>query len=274
MHQTLRVNIAIAAVVLGVATPAFAWQTPPPQQPPPQTTTPQTPPPQTTPPATPPASGTPPTTPAQSKPPEGTSATDPADGTNRIFGLLPNYTTIEGKEGKVPPITSKESFKMAALDAFDPMVYPLFGVIAGVSQIQNTPESYGRGWEGYAKRYGVAFADNSVCSLVTTGLLPSLLKQDPRYYQGRKNGFFNRLYYAASRSVVTRSRTTGQPQFNLSEIGGTLVVATNSNLYYPAEERNVPDTMQRWGMQAMWDTVGNELKEFWPDIRTKFFTRH
>jgi len=31
--------------------------------------------------------------------------------------------------------------------------------------------------------------------------------------------------------------------------------------------RNVPDTLQRWGMQTMWDTVANELKEFWPDIR-------
>ena len=98
--------------------------------------------------------------------------------------------------------------------------------------------------------------------------MPSILKQDPRYYQGRKTGFFNRLAYAASRSAVTRSRS-GHPQFNLSEVGGTLVVANISNLYYPPEERTVPATLERWGTQAMWDTVANELKEFWPDIRRK-----
>jgi hypothetical protein len=146
------------------------------------------------------------------------------------------------------------------------MVWPLFGFIAGVNQATNSPEEWGHGWSGYGKRYAAAFADNTVCSLVTTGLMPSILKQDPRYYQGREKGFFRRVAYAASRSVVTKSRS-GEPQFNLSEIGGTLVVANVSNLYYPASERNVPDTLQRWGMQAMWDTVANELKEFWPDIR-------
>jgi hypothetical protein len=105
-----------------------------------------------------------------------------------------------------------------------------------------------------------------MCSLITTGLMPSLLKQDPRYYQGRATGFFPRLAYAASRSVVTKSRT-GQPQFNLSEIGGTFIVAGVSNVYYPPEERNRTATLERWGTQAMWDTVANELKEFWPDIR-------
>ncbi len=178
---------------------------------------------------------------------------------------MPNYTTVEGS-ASVKPITGGQSFKMAALDSFDPFVYPLFGFVAGVSQLQNAEPEWGRGWQGYGKRYGLAFADNTVCSLITTGLLPSLLKQDPRYYQGRATGFVHRFGYAASRSAVTKSRT-GHPQFNLSEVGGTLVVANISNLYYPPDERNARATVERWGTQAMWDTVANELKEFWPDIR-------
>jgi hypothetical protein len=195
-------------------------------------------------------------------------ATDEAastDSKNRIFGVMPNYTTVEGF-GRVEPITSAKSFKMAALDSFDPFVYPLFAFIAATAQVQNEPPSWGHDWEGYAKRYGLAFADNTMCSLITTGLMPSLLKQDPRYYQGRASGFFPRFAYAASRSVVTKSRS-GQPQFNLSEIGGTFIVAGVSNVYYPPEERTRNATLERWGTQAMWDTVANELKEFWPDIR-------
>jgi hypothetical protein len=254
----------VTGFVLGPST--FARAQNPQQQPPP----PSTPPPASST-STPPqssGSGTPQATPTPTPTPDpNATKPDPANPSdkNRIFGVLPNYNTVEG-EKEVKPITSGESFKIAAQGSFDPMVWPLFSVIAGVSQAQNEPASYGKTWSGYAKRYGLAFADNTVCSLVTTGLMPSLLKQDPRYYQGRATGFFNRLYYAASRSVVTKGRS-GHPQFNLSEIGGTLVVANVGNLYYPEEERNVNDTLQRWGMQAMWDTVANELKEFWPDIR-------
>lgn len=230
--------VLLTGLVLSLAT--FAWAQDPQQQPPPP------PPPTTT--------------------PQPTPAPDAASNDkNRIFGLIPNYTSVEGT-GEIKPITTSQSFKMASLDSFDPMVYPLFGFIAGVSQVQNAPSSYGQTWSGYAKRYGLAFADNSVCSLVTTGLMPSIFKQDPRYYQGRTTGFFKRAGYAASRSVVTKSRS-GHPQFNISEVGGTLVVANVGNLYYPQEERTAIATLERWGMQAMWDSFANELKEFWPDIR-------
>ena len=187
--------------------------------------------------------------------------------------MLPNYTTVEkGHETTVAPITNKDAFKMATLDSFDPFVYPLFGFIAGVNQATDNPEVWTQDFAGYAKRYGVAFADNTVCSLITTGVLPSLLQQDPRYFQKGTGSFVYRVGYSASRSVITHSRK-GKKQFNLSEIGGTLLVATISNLYYPATERNTHDTLLRWGSQAMWDTVANELKEFWPDIREKVWRR-
>lgn len=235
----------LAAALLTVAASARA-QEPSPDQPQPAS------------PAAPPSSAS---APASS----GDASSSSDAGSNRIFGVLPNYTTVEGS-ATVKPITSGQSFKMAALDSFDPFVYPLFGFVAGVSQLQHEPPEWGTGWHGYSRRYGAAFADNTVCSLITTGLMPSLLKQDPRYYQGGATGFFHRAAYAASRSAVTRSRS-GARQFNLSEIGGTLMVANVSNLYYPADERNTHDTLIRWGTQAMWDTVANELKEFWPDIR-------
>jgi hypothetical protein len=258
-----RVGI-LGALLWGLATPARGSESPPQQS---QSTRP--------PESTSSTSSGSETASTESTAPDADKPVDPADlaadSKNRIFGVVPNYTTVEGF-GKVEPITSAQSFKMAALDSFDPFVYPLFGFIAGVAQAQKSPPSWPQDWEGYGKRYGLAFADNTMCSLITTGLMPSLLKQDPRYYQGRATGFFSRLAYAASRSVVTKSRA-GDPQFNLSEIGGTLIVANVANLYYPPEERNVTDTLARWGSQAMWDTVANELKEFWPDIR-RMLHRH
>ncbi len=76
------------------------------------------------------------------------------------------------------------------------------------------------------------------------------------------------MAYAASRSVITRGRS-GRAQFNVSEIGGNALAATVSNLYDTPSERDVSGTLTRWGMQVMWDTLSNEMKEFWPDIRSK-----
>ena len=78
-------------------------------------------------------------------------------------------------------------------------------------------------------------------------------------------GFWRRAAYAASRSVVTRRRD--RLQFNVSEIGGNAAAAGLSNLYYPADNRSVAATLDRWQTQVMWDTLSNELKEFWPDLR-------
>jgi hypothetical protein len=51
--------------------------------------------------------------------------------------------------------------------------------------------------------------------------------------------------------------------------GGNAIAATLSNLYYTASARTLAGTLTRWGMQVMWDTLSNEMKEFWPDIRAK-----
>jgi hypothetical protein len=240
----------ISLLVLPAVT--FAHQAQAPAPPP----APQTPPPAAPAPQTPPGAD-----PAQSDPKPAT----PPEGANRIFGVLPNYTSVEDPT-IVKPVTNSDVFKMAALDSFDPMVYPLFGFVAGVNHLQNNPPEWGGGWPGYGRRYAAAFADNTVCSIITTGVMPSLLQQDPRYFVLGKGRFLYRVGYSASRSAVTHSRT-GKKQLNISEIGGTLVVATISNLYYPSTQRNVSDTLMRWGTQAMWDTVSNEMKEFWPDIR-------
>jgi hypothetical protein len=47
------------------------------------------------------------------------------------------------------------------------------------------------------------------------------------------------------------------------------VAAGISNAYHPPEDRTWSGTASRWGIQVMWDTLTNELKEFWPDIRRR-----
>jgi hypothetical protein len=178
---------------------------------------------------------------------------------DRIFGVLPNYTTVD--TARVPKQTTRESFTIAGLSTFDPAVYPFIGLTTALGQ--------GSSGQAYGERYATAFADNAIGNFMTTAIMPSLTHQDSRYYRRGEGGVFSRLAYAASRSVVTRTRS-GTTTFNVSEVAGTAAAAGLSNIYYSPADRTAGGTLTRWGTQMMWDTVANELKEFWPDIRRKF----
>ena len=186
---------------------------------------------------------------------------DHAEG-DRIFGMLPNNTTFETTQ--VPRQTTREAFKVVALDTFDPVVYPFIGLTTAMGS--------GSSDMTYTHRYAVAFADNAIGNFMTTAVVPSLTGEDSRYYRRGEGGVFRRLAYAASRSVVTRTRS-GAATLNIAEIAGTAAAAGLSNIYYSPADRTAGGTMSRWGTQIMWDTVANELKEFWPDIRAKLHHR-
>jgi len=207
-----------------------------------------------------------------SAPPDAGDAdqTPPPDSDNekrpdRMFGVLPNYTSVENG-ANVPPIGSKQMFVMASYSSFDPYVFPFVGVVAAVAQLTNQEQSWGTGADAYFKRYAMAFGDNTIGNFMTTAVMPTALHQDPRYYVLGHGSVFHRMGYAASRSVVTRGRSGGH-EFNASEIGGNAMAAIVSNTYHPEEDRDLSSTASRMGMQILWDTLSNELKEFWPDIR-------
>ncbi len=199
--------------------------------------------------------------PETSAPQPASQAPSPATGKvgDRIFGMLPNYTTVEGATEIRPP-TVKQKFRMAGENSFDPYVFAIVGIDAAIGA--------GQGGVGYERRYMMALADNSIGNFMTTAVLPSALGQDPRYFQLGEGSVWHRMAYALSRSVVTRG-ASGARQFNLSEIGGNALAAGVSNLYYPAAARTLSSTITRWGTQVMWDALSNQLKEFWPDIRKK-----
>ena len=46
-----------------------------------------------------------------------------------------------------------------------------------------------------------------------------------------------------------------------------------SNLYYPGDTRNVSDNVQKLGIAVGTDAFSQVLKEFWPDIKHKFFKK-
>ncbi|MGA2100692.1 MAG: hypothetical protein ABSG34_06280 [Candidatus Sulfotelmatobacter sp.] len=202
---------------------------------------------------------------------------------DRLFYALPNFLTLQGA-GKLPPLSTKDKFKVVALGTFDYVQYPWWGLLASISQAENSEPAYGQGWLAYAKRYGTTAGDSTVENFMVGAVFPSVLHQDPRFYQSEKGGFFRRSGYAVSRIFVTRT-DSGHAQFNFSEVFGSAVAAgistysyhpkstylrtpTNPHLFI-GSDRTLSNTASVWATQVSLDTITILIKEFWPDVHRK-----
>jgi hypothetical protein len=65
---------------------------------------------------------------------------------------------------------------------------------------------------------------------------------------------------------------SGRWRFNTPEWLGNGVGVGISNLYY-TDSRTLGDNLQRLSMQIGTDAFSNVLKEFWPDIKQRFFQK-
>ncbi len=196
-----------------------------------------------------------------------------AEPDKRVFGVLPNYRTAEDN-GTYEPISAHQKLVIATKDTLD---YPLFllgGAFAGLAQITNEHPDFGQGVKGFAHRYVTAYADQAVGNYLTEGFLPVLFHEDPRYFRrGRdRGGIWSRTGYAATRIFVTRT-DKGGTSFNFAEVVGNGIAAGVGNAYYPSE-RGVSDNISRLATYLATDAISQVLKEFWPDIKQKYFSHH
>jgi hypothetical protein len=189
-----------------------------------------------------------------------------------MFYVMPNYLTVDG-ESEVKPVSWKEKFSMAAKGSFDPYEFTIVGIVAGIHQAANSDPGFGQGFEGYAKRYGAAFADQVDGNIMVGGVFPTILKVDPRYFRLGRGSFVHRFGYAIDRIFIAR-KDSGAHMFNIPEFAGNATAIAISNVYYPAADRNFSANFNDWGTQMGLDAFGNELKEFWPDIHEYLQKRH
>ena len=186
----------------------------------------------------------------------------------RVFGVLPNYRTAN-MEAEYHPIPWQYKMKIALKDTFD---YPLIGVgaaYAGLYQLEDSHPQFNQGFKGYLRRFGTSYTDQVVGNMLTEGILPIAFKEDPRYFRLGEGTKWHRTSYALTRIFVTRTDSGGK-SFNFAEVLGN-GVAAGVGLSYYSDDRDFPDYAQNWGTQLATDAVSQVLKEFWPDIKHRYF---
>jgi hypothetical protein len=193
---------------------------------------------------------------------------DNAADDHRMFGVLPNYKAVNDPNQPIVALRPSEKFGLVKY-YFDPFTFVFTGVTAGFEQATNEKEAYGQGGMGFAKRYGADFTDGFTNELFVTGVFPTLLHEDPRYYRLGHGSARKRTAYALSRILITRS-DTGRERFNASEFLGNITSGALSMTYYPQNERSAGGVFSRMTVQIGYDSLFNILKEFYPDLKRKF----
>ena len=152
----------------------------------------------------------------------------------RAFGFVPNfYVSYVHDAARLSP---KLKFRLAWKSASDPVTLAGVGFLAGIDQAADRWGAYGQGMEGYAKRYAATYTDVFGATFLGGAVLPSLLKQDPRYFYKGTGSKRSRLLYAISNSVICKG-DNGRWQPNYSNVLGSFGAAGLANLYYPEADR-------------------------------------
>jgi hypothetical protein len=168
----------------------------------------------------------------------------------RLLGVIPNFYVSYIPDAA--PLDSKQKFELAWRSTIDPITFALTGALAGIEQADNTFSGYGQGAQGYGKRFGAAYADTVTGTFIGSALLPSLLRQDPRYFYKGRGSVRSRVFYAIANSVICKGdNQRWQPDY--SGVLGSLAAGAISNLYYPAGSRS--------GLALMFENTGVGIGE-------------
>jgi len=177
----------------------------------------------------------------------------------RVLGFIPNFYV--SYVPNAAPLNTRQKFELAWKSTLDPVTFGITGAVAGIQQANNQFSAYGQGAQGYAKRYGASYADVVTNTFIAGAILPSLLKQDPRYFYKGTGSKRSRILYAIANSVICKG-DNGHWQANYSAIFGGLAAGGISNLYYPANDRGAGLTFENEAIGIAGSAAANLLQEF------------
>ena len=177
----------------------------------------------------------------------------------RVFGLIPNFYSSYVWDAS--PLNTKQKFSLTLHTVLDPFAFVGAGLVAGFEQERNTYPGYGQGAAGFGKRYGSAYAIQAGSRVIGSALLPSIFRQDPRYFYKGSGTNKERALYAIRSAFLARG-DNGNLQPNYSYMLGAYASQSLGYALHPASDRNV-STIFSNGTIQIFAHAGDELvREF------------
>jgi hypothetical protein len=178
----------------------------------------------------------------------------------RVLGLIPNFYVSYVPDAA--PLALKQKFQLAWKSTIDPFTFVGVAALAGVQQARGAFSGYGPGVQGYAKRFGADYATVLSGTYIASAILPTLLKQDPRYFYKGTGSTRSRILYALANTVICKGDNK-RWQLNYSGILGNFASGGISYLYYPTNDRSAAQLVLQNSLIRIGETsLARVLQEF------------
>lgn len=162
----------------------------------------------------------------------------------------------------------KDKFDLFVKDTVDPVSFLSAGFNAGLDQASGRDPTFGKGSEGYTKRFAADFTSQTNWRFFTEFAYPTVFSEDPRYYPlGRGSGSV-RLLHAAEHSFVAH-RDDGSRMFNFSLWLGTGTAILLSDFIHPGNARRLGAGLRAEGYAVGVNLGFDVVREFAPEIARK-----
>ena len=162
------------------------------------------------------------------------------------------------------PLTQSERNHLYFRSMVNPLSFVRVAGSAGIDQAKDKPEEWEQGASGYGKRFANIFAQYSIQRTVTYGL-GSALREDNRYFNSGKTGFWPRTGYALESGILAR-RDDGKRRFSFSQAGGVAAGAFLARAWLPPSQASFADGATSFGITTATNIGFSVFKEFLPDI--------
>jgi hypothetical protein len=157
------------------------------------------------------------------------------------------------------PLTPGEKSELALKNVFG--LGSLAGSVSstGLRHLANSPEEWGQGPGGFARRFGSFYGRLAIRESITLGS-DLAFKTEPRYDRCECSGIRNRTFHALRRVIIAR-RDNGKEMLNISSIAGAFGGAFIADQWYPDRYNTVShhftstitDLAILGGIQVVWE---------------------
>jgi hypothetical protein len=177
-----------------------------------------------------------------------------------------------GKPPATGRLSSMDKLRIAASNVVDPFNLATIGVSAAITIGSNPDSAYGPGMKGWAKNSGTLLTEDMTGAFFVTFLVPSLIRQDPRYYRMPKASIPRRIANAIVHPVWSRS-DNGNHMLNLAELLGIPATIAVANVYVPGRKQGIGSIAESSAVAIASSPIDTLTTEFLPDVAKHFKIR-
>jgi hypothetical protein len=186
---------------------------------------------------------------------------------------MPNFRTVSGGS-QPPPPGWKYNFTVATHQAFDYSSFLFLGLTSLTAEGLDEHPALGKGAGGLYAYTWRGFLDKTDNTYLSAGLLPTLLREDTRYYAlGAGHPVVIRSLYVISQQAVARTYG-GAKTVNIAGLLGKAVTQYVSRYYYPPSVGTFDALATKFGYSVMRDVAFSSVREFYPDIAAHYVRKH